>query len=49
MARKSLVLQYKLAVALIIKFKAKALIKMESYYVREAKNNSIKYNFNFFL
>ena len=48
MARKSLVLQCKLAVALIIKFKAKALIRVESYSARKAKNNSTESNFNFF-
>ena len=48
MVRKSLVLQYKLAVALIIKFKAKALIRMESYSARKVKNNSTESNFNFF-
>ena len=48
MARKSLVLQCKLAAALIIKFKAKALIRVESYSARKAKNNSTESNFNFF-
>ena len=48
MARKSLVLQCKLAVAIIIKCKAKALIRVESCSARKAKNNSTESNFNFF-